>query len=161
MTSSVAAVPGPGSVGSMSRGGRQRRDGSSKRVQLTSGDHGGPKDKKPKGARKPTAQGDGSRAAKLREVERFREGIRAAEQRRTARQDSPATAPAADADQHTPAPEPPADTDTKLQTHLAACIQAAQTPTGGPWRLTPASSPTPPVGSTPKPCADSGPNEPK
>lgn len=30
----------------MTSGNRQRRDGSSKRVQLTSGDHGGPKDRK-------------------------------------------------------------------------------------------------------------------
>ncbi|MET7608968.1 hypothetical protein [Streptomyces avermitilis] len=113
----------------MTRGGRQRRDGSSKRVQLTSGDHGGPKDKKSKSARKPTVQGGGnaSRAAKLREVERFREAIRAAEQRRTGRQGFPDTAPAADADQHAPDPEPLTDADTTLQAHLAACIQAAQT----------------------------------
>lgn len=32
----------------MTSGHRQRRDGSPKRVQLTSGDHGGPKDKKGK-----------------------------------------------------------------------------------------------------------------
>ncbi|MFD5014622.1 hypothetical protein [Streptomyces chartreusis] len=32
----------------MTSGYRQRRDGSPKRVQLTSGDHGGPKDKKGK-----------------------------------------------------------------------------------------------------------------
>ncbi|MFD8222972.1 hypothetical protein ACFV16_02195 [Streptomyces massasporeus] len=32
----------------MTSGNRQRRDGSVKRVQLTSGDHGGPKDKKAK-----------------------------------------------------------------------------------------------------------------
>ncbi|MFR9787964.1 hypothetical protein ACL07V_04685 [Streptomyces sp. MB22_4] len=31
--------------------GRQRRDGSAKRVQLTSGDHAGPKDKRGKPAR--------------------------------------------------------------------------------------------------------------
>jgi hypothetical protein len=112
----------------MTRGGRQRRDGSSKRVQLTSGDHGGPKDKKSKSARKPTVQGGkASRAAKLREVERFREAIRAAEQRRTARQDSPGTAPAADADQHAPDPESLTDADTTLHAHLAACVQAAQT----------------------------------
>ncbi|MET7457679.1 hypothetical protein ABZT03_38685 [Streptomyces sp. NPDC005574] len=111
----------------MTRGGRQRRDGSSKRVQLTSGDHGGPKDKKSKSARKPTVQGGkASRAAKLREVERFREAIRAAEQRRTARQDSPGTAPTADADQHAPNPEPHTDAETALQAHLAACIQTAQ-----------------------------------
>ncbi|MER5917209.1 hypothetical protein ABT124_44465 [Streptomyces sp. NPDC001982] len=110
----------------MVRGGRQRRDGSSKRVQLTSGDHGGPKDKKSKGARKSTTEGGkASRAASLREVGRFRESIRAAEQRRTARQDSPAVAPPTDADQHTPALEGPADAGTALQVHLAACIQAA------------------------------------
>ncbi|MEU3950070.1 hypothetical protein ACS0VI_29455 [Streptomyces sp. H28] len=32
----------------MTSGNRQRRDGSAKRVQLTSGDHSGPKDKKAK-----------------------------------------------------------------------------------------------------------------
>jgi hypothetical protein len=108
----------------MVRGGRQRRDGSAKRVQLTSGDHRGPKDK----TRKATVhRGKASPAAKLREVERFREAIRAAEQRRTARQDSPAAAPAADADQQPPPAEPPAGADTALHAHLAACIQAAQT----------------------------------
>ncbi|MEU5196119.1 hypothetical protein AB0G86_19015 [Streptomyces scabiei] len=97
-------------------------------MQLTSGDHGGPKGKKSKSARKPTVQGGKeSRAATLREVERFREAIRAAEQRRTARQDSSGTAPAADAGQHAPDPEPLTDADTTLQAHLAACIQAAQT----------------------------------
>ncbi|MFF0397424.1 hypothetical protein ACFYSJ_16945 [Streptomyces sp. NPDC005248] len=40
----------------MAMGDRQRRDGTAKRVQLTSGDHGGPKDKK---GRKPrTAKPD-------------------------------------------------------------------------------------------------------
>ncbi|MFE1987662.1 hypothetical protein [Streptomyces mirabilis] len=105
----------------MTSGGRQRRDGSSKRVQLTSGDHGGPKDKKSKGRRKTsTPGGKASRAASLREVERFRESIRAAEQRRAARQDSPTAAPPADAEEHL------ADSDTALQVHLTACIQAAQ-----------------------------------
>ncbi|SRR5690606_33453086 len=33
-------------VQAMTSGNRQRRDGSAKRVQLTSGDHSGPKDKK-------------------------------------------------------------------------------------------------------------------
>ncbi|MFD3585744.1 hypothetical protein [Streptomyces sp. NPDC058683] len=97
-------------------------------MQLTSGDHGGPKDKKPQSARKSTTPGGkASRAAHLREGGRFRESIRAAEQRRTARQDSPAAAPPAGPDQHPPAPEHPADADTALQAHLAACIQAAQT----------------------------------
>ncbi|MEV7871426.1 hypothetical protein AB0P17_36220 [Streptomyces sp. NPDC088124] len=110
----------------MTSGGRQRRDGSSKRVQLTSGDHGGPKDKKPKGQRKTSSLGGkASRAARLREVERFRASIRAAEQRRTARQDSPTVAPPAGTEQHTPAKEQPADADTALQVHLAACVQAA------------------------------------
>ncbi|MFD7608366.1 hypothetical protein ACFWAN_49850 [Streptomyces mirabilis] len=111
----------------MTSGGRQRRDGSFKRVQLTSGDHGGPKDKKPKGRRKTsTPGGKASRAASLREVERFRESIRAAEQRRAALQDSPTAAPPADTEQHTPAEEHLADSDTALQVHLTACIQAAQ-----------------------------------
>lgn len=35
----------------MTQGDRQRRDGTTKRVQLTSGDHSGPKDKKAKRAR--------------------------------------------------------------------------------------------------------------
>ncbi|MEF3117584.1 hypothetical protein [Streptomyces chrestomyceticus] len=35
----------------MTSGNRQRPDGSSKRAQLTSGDHGGPKDKKGKRTR--------------------------------------------------------------------------------------------------------------
>ncbi|MEW2400337.1 hypothetical protein [Streptomyces sp. NPDC046862] len=110
----------------MTSSGRQRRDGSAKRVQLTSGDHGGPKDKKSKRARKSTTLGGkASRAARLREVERFRESIRAAEQRRTARQDSPTVAPPAGTEQHTLAKEHPADADTPLQVHLAACIQAA------------------------------------
>jgi hypothetical protein len=111
----------------MTSGGRQRRDGSSKRVQLTSGDHGGPKDKKSKGARRSTTLGGkASRAARLREVERFRESIRAAEQRRTARQDSSTVAPAADTADTEPLTEDhPADADTALQVHLAACIQAA------------------------------------
>ncbi|MER5698393.1 hypothetical protein ACWDBO_45250 [Streptomyces mirabilis] len=111
----------------MKSGGRQRRDGSSKRVQLTSGDHGGPKDKKSKGRRKTSPPGGkASRAASLREVERFRESIRAAEQRRAARQDSPTEAPPADTEQHTPAEEHLAASDAALQVHLAACIQAAQ-----------------------------------
>lgn len=111
----------------MTSGGRQRRDGSSKRVQLTSGDHGGPKDKKSKGRRKTSSlDGKASRAARLREVERFRDSIRAAEQRRTARQDSPAAAPPAGVEQHTSAQEGRADADTVLQVHLAACVQAAQ-----------------------------------
>ncbi|MER5917959.1 hypothetical protein ABT124_48775 [Streptomyces sp. NPDC001982] len=112
----------------MTSGGRQRRDGSSKRVQLTSGDHGGPKDgKKSKGRRKTSSLGgEASRAAGLREVERFRESIRAAEQRRAARQDSPAAAPPAGAGQHIPAKEHLADADTALQVHLAACIRAAR-----------------------------------
>lgn len=110
----------------MTSSGRQRRDGSAKRVQLTSGDHGGPKDKKPKGSRKSTALGGKtSRAARLREVERFRESIRAAEQRRTARQGSPAVTSPAGTEQHTPSEEHPAEADTTLQVHLAACIQAA------------------------------------
>lgn len=53
-------------------------------------------------------------------VERFRESIRAAEQRRTARQDSPTAAPPAYTEEHL------ADSDTTLQVHLAACVQAAQ-----------------------------------
>ncbi|WP_217179858.1 hypothetical protein [Streptomyces sp. AC495_CC817] len=119
----------------MTSGGRQRRDGSSKRVQLTSGDHGGPKDKKSKGRRKTSGlDGKASHAARLREVERFRDSIRAAEQRRTAHKDSPEAAPPADVQQHTPAQaaqdshpiEGRADADTVLQVHLAACIQAAQ-----------------------------------
>ncbi|MFF5373000.1 hypothetical protein [Streptomyces sp. NPDC013187] len=40
----------------MTSGNRQRRDGSSKRVQLTSGDHSGPKKKK--GKRPRVAQPD-------------------------------------------------------------------------------------------------------
>ncbi|MBQ0975753.1 hypothetical protein KBZ00_32305 [Streptomyces sp. RK31] len=35
-------------VGVMTSGDRQKRDGSAKRVQLTSGDHSGPKDTKAK-----------------------------------------------------------------------------------------------------------------
>ncbi|MGP3990823.1 hypothetical protein [Streptomyces sp. 3N207] len=40
----------------MTSGNRQRRDGSRKQVQLTSGDHGGPKEKK--GKRPRVAQPD-------------------------------------------------------------------------------------------------------
>ncbi|BDM74869.1 hypothetical protein HEK616_83800 (plasmid) [Streptomyces nigrescens] len=110
----------------MTSGGRQRRDGSSKRVQLTSGDHGGPKDKKSKGQRKTSSLGSkASRAARLREVERFRGSIRAAEQRRAARQGSPAVTPPAGTEQHTPTKEHLADADTALQVYLAACIRAA------------------------------------
>ncbi|WP_329266833.1 hypothetical protein [Streptomyces sp. NBC_01451] len=77
----------------MTSGGRQRRDGSAKRVQLTSGDHGGPKDKK-KNRRKTTSpSGTAARAAVLREVNRFRQAIQDAEQRRTARQSSQAQDP--------------------------------------------------------------------
>lgn len=80
---------------------------------------------KSKGQRKTSSIGDkASRAARLREVERFRESIRAAEQRRAAHRDSPAvTTPPVDAEQHTRAL---ADADTALQVHLAACIRAAQ-----------------------------------
>ncbi|MDX3761602.1 hypothetical protein [Streptomyces sp. AK02-04a] len=74
----------------------------------------------------PPPGGKASRAASLREVERFRESIRAAEQRRAARQDSPTEAPPADTEQHTPAEEHLAASDAALQVHLAACIQAAQ-----------------------------------
>lgn len=117
----------------MTSGGRQRRDGSSKRVQLTSGDHGGPKDKKSKGRRKTSSLGaKASSAARLREVERFRESIRAAEQRRAARQDSPAVTPPVEAEQHTRATEHLAEANTALQVHLAACIRAAQ---GHDWGL--------------------------
>ncbi len=88
----------------------------------------GPKDKKSKGRRKTSPPGGkASRAASLREVERFRQvPIRAAEQRRAARQDSPTEAPPADTEQHTPAEEHLAASDAALQVHLAACIQAAQ-----------------------------------
>ncbi|MGW1988474.1 hypothetical protein ACWCPJ_39610 [Streptomyces collinus] len=102
----------------MVKSGWQRRDGSSKRVQLTSGDHGGPKGKKSKGAGKSTPLG--GKAARLREVERFRESIRAAEQRRLARQTPPA-----DTDQPAPTPARPTDARIALQGHLTACIQAA------------------------------------
>ncbi|OQD51944.1 hypothetical protein BM536_037065 [Streptomyces phaeoluteigriseus] len=111
----------------MTSGGRQRRDGSSKRVQLTSGDHGGPKDKKPKGQRKTSSLGgEASRAARLCEVERFRDSIRAAEQRRAARPDSPAVTPPVDMEQPVRAKEHLADANTVLQVHLAACVRAAQ-----------------------------------
>jgi hypothetical protein len=111
----------------MTSGGRQRRDGSSKRVQLTSGDHGGPKDKKPKGQRKTSSLGGkASPAARLREVERFRESIRAAEQRRAARPDSPALTPPVDMEQPARAKAHLAEADTALQVYLAACIRAAQ-----------------------------------
>lgn len=104
----------------MTSGGRQRRDGSSKRVQLTGGDHGGPKDKKSKGRRKTSPRRESLARRNPARVERFRESIRAAEQRRTARQDSPTAAPPAYTEEHL------ADSDTTLQVHLAACVQAAQ-----------------------------------
>ncbi|WP_107122144.1 hypothetical protein [Streptomyces sp. DSM 15324] len=111
----------------MTSGDRQRRDGSSKRVRLTSGDHGGPKEKKAKGRRKTiTPGGKGTRAAGLREVERFRESIRAAEQRRAARQVAPAAAAPAEPDRIAPVQESHAKADTALQTHLAACLRAAE-----------------------------------
>nr|WP_181411766.1 hypothetical protein [Streptomyces sp. FR1] len=113
----------------MTSGGRQRRDGSSKRVQLTSGDHGGPKDKKSKGRRKTVSPGgQAARAAGLREVERFRKSIRATEQRRAARQSSPeAAASPADTEQHrTVEEEHLLDADTTLRTLLTRCLQAVQ-----------------------------------
>lgn len=113
----------------MTSGRRQRRDGSSKRVQLTSGDHGGPKDKKSKGRRSKTISpgGQAGRAAGLREIERFRESIRAAEQRRAARRDStsPASLPADDQQQMT-VEEPAAEAHAALRVHLARCLQAVQ-----------------------------------
>ncbi|MEU1519945.1 hypothetical protein ABZ490_48880 [Streptomyces sp. NPDC005811] len=111
----------------MTSGDRQRRDGSSKRVRLTSGDHGGPKDKKAKGRRKTIAPGGkGTRAAGLREVERFRESIRAAEQRRAARQAAPVAASPADTERIRPAQEGHAKAETALKTYLAACLRAAE-----------------------------------
>ncbi|WP_157881128.1 hypothetical protein [Streptomyces griseoruber] len=110
----------------MTSGDRQRRDGSSKRVRLTSGDHGGPKDKKAKGRRKTIAPGGkGTRAAGLREVERFRESIRAAEQRRAARQAAPVAVPRADAER-TAVQEGPVKGDSALEVYLAACLRAAE-----------------------------------
>ncbi|MFI8242555.1 hypothetical protein ACIF83_35775 [Streptomyces sp. NPDC085866] len=108
---------------------RQRRDGSSKRVQLTSGDHGGPKDKKSKGRRAKTIRpgGQAARAAGLREVERFRESIRAAEQRRAARREPTSTAPLpADTDQQMAGQGHPVDAHGALRFHLTQCLQAAQ-----------------------------------
>ncbi|MBO0651256.1 hypothetical protein J1792_00030 [Streptomyces triculaminicus] len=75
----------------MTSRGRQHWDGSAKRVQLTSGDHSGPKDKKkPKVNRKGKGlSAEEKRAAELREVERFRQSIRASELRRKAREEVP------------------------------------------------------------------------
>lgn len=75
----------------MTSRGRQYRDGSAKRVQLTSGDHSGPKDKKkPKANRKGRGlSAEEKRAAELREVERFRQSIRASELRRKTREEVP------------------------------------------------------------------------
>ncbi|MGW7261157.1 hypothetical protein [Streptomyces sp. NPDC054834] len=103
----------------MSGGGRQRRDGSSKRVQLTSGDHGGPKDKKTKGRR---SKSQAARAAGLREVERFRESIRAAEQRRAARRETtPTGAPAGTG--HQPAGQGNGvDAYATVQVHLMGAV---------------------------------------
>ncbi|WP_143651085.1 hypothetical protein [Streptomyces phaeoluteigriseus] len=72
----------------MTSGGRQRRDGSAKRVQMTSGDHGRPKDKKKTRRKTTSPSGTAARAAVLREVDRFRRAIQEAEQRRAARQAS-------------------------------------------------------------------------
>ncbi|MFJ5035962.1 hypothetical protein ACIQB5_50220 [Streptomyces sp. NPDC088560] len=115
----------------MTNGRRQRRDGSSKRVQLTSGDHGGPKDKKSKGRRSKTISpgGQAARAAGLREIERFRESIRAAEQRRTARRNSTSPAPLPADNQHQMAAEEHAATaeaHAALHVHLERCLQAVQ-----------------------------------
>ncbi|MGW3209006.1 hypothetical protein [Streptomyces sp. NPDC001135] len=112
----------------MTSGRRQRRDGSSKRVQLTSGDHSGPKDKKSKGRRAKTISpgGQAARAAGLREVERFRESIRAAEQRRAARRDSTSAAPLPDANQQMASEEHLVDAHSALRLHLTQCLQAAQ-----------------------------------
>ncbi|MET9914908.1 hypothetical protein ABZZ74_51060 [Streptomyces sp. NPDC006476] len=113
----------------MTSGRRQRRDGSPKRVQLTSGDHGGPKGKKSKGrpAKTISPGGQAARAAVLREVERFRESIRAAEQRRAAPRD-PASAEQlpAGTDQQVTEQGDPVDAHAALRAHLTQCLQAAQ-----------------------------------
>ncbi|MFE7614362.1 hypothetical protein [Streptomyces sp. NPDC057496] len=61
----------------MTSGNRQRRDGSSKRVRLTSGDHGGPKDKKGKRPRVAQPDREQKKAAAKRAwqelFDRFRE----------------------------------------------------------------------------------------
>ncbi|MGW1544442.1 hypothetical protein ACWCPM_30155 [Streptomyces sp. NPDC002309] len=50
----------------MTSGNRQRRDGTSKRAQLTSGDHRGPKDKRGKPARVVQPDGGHKKAAAKR-----------------------------------------------------------------------------------------------
>lgn len=51
----------------MAMGDRQRRDGAAKRVQLTSGDHGGPKDKKARKSRVAKPDGAQRRASAAKE----------------------------------------------------------------------------------------------
>lgn len=55
----------------MVKGERQRRDGTAKRVQLTSGDHAGPKDKKGRRARTAKPDPAQQRAAAAREWKRL------------------------------------------------------------------------------------------
>ncbi|MGW5738947.1 MULTISPECIES: hypothetical protein [Streptomyces] len=55
----------------MAMGDRQRRDGTAKRVQLTSGDHAGPKDKKGRKARTAKPGQAQQKAAAAREWKRL------------------------------------------------------------------------------------------
>ena len=74
-------------VGVMTSGDRQKRDGSAKRVQLTSGDHSGPKDtkaKRPRVGRPDRAQ---RKAATGRAWTELFDRLREVKQREQARSD--------------------------------------------------------------------------
>ncbi|MFE2078014.1 hypothetical protein [Streptomyces misionensis] len=66
--------------------GRQRRDGSAKRVQLTSGDHAGPKDKRGKPARTMAPDRGHKKAAAKREWKALFERLDEVKRREAERQ---------------------------------------------------------------------------
>lgn len=71
----------------MARGDRQRRDGTAKRVQLTSGDHGGPKDKKGRKPRETKPDQAQRKAAAAREWKRLFARLDEVQQRDAQRQE--------------------------------------------------------------------------
>ncbi|EDY52624.1 conserved hypothetical protein [Streptomyces clavuligerus] len=70
----------------MTSGNRQRRDGSSKRVQLTSGDHSGPRDKKGKRPRVAKVDRAQRKAATSRAWKELFDRLSEVKQREQARQ---------------------------------------------------------------------------
>jgi hypothetical protein len=70
----------------MAKGDRQRRDGTAKRVQLTSGDHAGPKDKKGRKPRVANPDQAQQKAAAAREWKKLFARLAEVRQRDTERQ---------------------------------------------------------------------------